>query len=560
MPSSQELDGLIAKTLADRYRIKDYYFEKFLRLNEAGKFVLIFDGFDEMKHALSWSEFKFNFSQINRTIRHRAKVIVAGRPNAFLSDDEHNWVLRGVRMAGERLTRLPDWPEYEELEVQPFSEEDARNFLRLYLGNYRSHLSGDKSSSDADHEWIDQRVSEFERIKRDGVILRPVHLKIFSDIAKDTSIQLRDFNVFELYQLAADRISEREGTKVERAPIESSVRQRVIEDTAWWLWDHTEGRALSFRPTEVPSSIVRRAFPLGDHPDEAMCREIFSGSFIERKFGENYFFAHRSFLEFFVAKKFARSREESFSLGLINKNLNPEILAFMEEGKLAEAFLDNALQLMQRYSGDLQLYLLNALAVHVAKKRLDLNELQIPVKLILKYLFIYEGDVGAGVRRLMESLPGDWDSANREEAEGTLYFANDFIRLNLRDSQVRPLAELLVRNCMSRIKWSRRRYLEQPDIPALRFSRDDLFEHVMLRNGRLAAERDRSGNPVVSFDFERSFNDLYSARRPRIIVTGTEPATSAEPRPLRFPFASVASGLSSAERSAALEVLGQRRQ
>jgi predicted NACHT family NTPase len=79
----QELDGLIAKTLADRYRIKDYYFEKFLRLNEAGKFVLIFDGFDEMKHALSWSEFKFNFSQINRTIRHRAKVIVAGRPNAF---------------------------------------------------------------------------------------------------------------------------------------------------------------------------------------------------------------------------------------------------------------------------------------------------------------------------------------------------------------------------------------------------------------------------------------------------------------------------------------------
>ncbi len=57
----QDLDGLIAKTLAQRYAVKNYHFNKFQRLNRAGKFVVIFDGFDEMKHALSWSEFKYNF-------------------------------------------------------------------------------------------------------------------------------------------------------------------------------------------------------------------------------------------------------------------------------------------------------------------------------------------------------------------------------------------------------------------------------------------------------------------------------------------------------------------
>src|SRR4051794_14129894 len=95
-----DLSGLIARTPADRYRIKDYFYDKFLKLNQLGKFVLIFDGFDEMKHALTWTEFKFNFAQINSTIRGRAKVLVTGRPNAFLSDDEHSWILRSARRGG----------------------------------------------------------------------------------------------------------------------------------------------------------------------------------------------------------------------------------------------------------------------------------------------------------------------------------------------------------------------------------------------------------------------------------------------------------------------------
>jgi hypothetical protein len=50
----QELEGLLGKMLAARFRLSNYYFEDVMNLNRRGKFVFIFDGFDEMKHALSW--------------------------------------------------------------------------------------------------------------------------------------------------------------------------------------------------------------------------------------------------------------------------------------------------------------------------------------------------------------------------------------------------------------------------------------------------------------------------------------------------------------------------
>ena len=57
----QELDGLLGKMLASRYRLSNYNFQDIMGLNQRGKFVFIFDGFDEMKHALTWDLFKYNF-------------------------------------------------------------------------------------------------------------------------------------------------------------------------------------------------------------------------------------------------------------------------------------------------------------------------------------------------------------------------------------------------------------------------------------------------------------------------------------------------------------------
>ena len=301
-------------------------------LNQRGKFVFIFDGFDEMKHALTWDLFKYNFSQINRAVQGNSRVIIAGRPNAFLSDAEHSWALRGTRIAGDQKIKLPDWPEYHELMIQPFSKPEAQTFLRQYL---TQHLKSRGDLLDtANKDWIETRVDEFDGLAHQEDFSRPVHLKIFADIATNRAIKLKEFSVYELYDLATQETIGREMEKLERLPISGEKRGKFLEDVAWWLWEKDSGRTLNFNPHEVPTGIVRQVLSAEqEFTDEGLLRELFSGAFIERKFGDNFYFAHRSFLEFFVAKKLERSSREKLPLSVINAAINEEILSFLRYRK-----------------------------------------------------------------------------------------------------------------------------------------------------------------------------------------------------------------------------------
>ena len=547
----QDLDGLVAKTLAQRYAVKNYHFHKFLELNRRGKFVVVFDGFDEMKHALSWAEFKYNFTQINRVVGDRAKVIIAGRPNAFLSDDEHNWALRGVRSAGERLQRIPGWPEYLELEMGPFDDHDARLFLERFL-------KGRAKASGLDDAWVQGRVKEFDSLKHKAELLRPVHLRIFAEIAADPEVVLRDFTVYELYDVAADRIADRDAEKPQRALIEGATRRGFIEDVAWWVWEESEGRSLAFNPARVPLSIVRKAFPQGaDLSDEAMQREVFSGSFIERKHGDNFYFAHRSFLEFFVANTLSRARLKGLSLGVIDRALNPEILGFVQEGGHGPEFLDYVVQLMNRFAGELDHILLRAVRERLGPGPHDTRLVQPAVDLVLNYLFVYEGDFDADrVWRLSERFRTDLQSEVEERCDAAMFFVADVMR-SVPDELVYSLARAVLSHCAASVAWAywQRRAGEEATMPVLSYTRRKLAEWAFLRCARLAAERDSSGQAMVVIDLDRFYADLYEVRRPKIVPLGREPAAKAQNRVLRMRVSDVDTGVKPGERAAMLDVL-----
>lgn len=555
----QDLDGLIAKTIAQRYRIKDYYFEKFLRFNKNGKFVVIFDGFDEMKHALNWADFKYNFSQINSILKGKAKIIVAGRPNAFLSDDEHNWVLRGMRSTGEYVANVADWPKYIEIEMQYFSMEDARLFLRLYLENHCRNRSSDGVIQADQQAWIDGRLDEFSKLKIREDLFRPVHLKIFSDIATDESVKLREFNVFELYSVSTSRIAERESQKVERSFIDSAVRQSAIEEIAWWLWEKTNGRSLSFNPREVPPSYIRQAFPAQTEiSDEAMYREIFSGSFVERKFGENYYFSHRSFLEYFVSKKLARSRASRMTLAQINNNINPEIMNFIVQGRLVDDFMGYIFELMQISSAEIEIYLLAQICIYTNEKGIDIRKSQAAASMLLRYAFIYTEDMDHGNGEdIVKLILEDFQSETVEKRETALVFAADFIRSNTGTASAKLLAEAVIRQCLAAVEW-KYWYFKQTEVatfPKLSFSRKNLFEFLILRNSRIAAEASSAGKPVIVVDFDRFYNDVYNIRPPRLVPAGRLPIERSNINTYRFEFDQVMTGVKSTLFSNALDVL-----
>jgi len=546
--TQMDVDGLIAKTLAGRYQTKNYSFTKFKKLNRAGKFVVIFDGFDEMKHALSWGDFKYNFSQIHSLLEGRAKIIVAGRPNAFLSDSEHAWILRGQRIAGEQVIRIPDAPEYTELGLAQFSDAEVTRFLERYL---RQHHPAHLTELPEIEEWVGSRVKDFDKIRSNGDLYRPVHLKIYADIAADPSVKLESFTTYGLYSIAATRISEREGEKVVRKQIESEKRQRIIERIAWWLWDSFDGRRLYFAAEAVPESIIGRDL-LDDalYERDTLYREIFTGSFLERKFGQNYYFSHRSFLEFFVARRLERAEKHEIPVPSIFKSINPEILAFLRQSPGYTEFLTYVDRGMQRFSGEIPHLMLEE--VFTFRENKGLVDVQLPIQILLRYYGFLRAD-SLDVPALVRAIEVDLSARNQEHRETALYFA----LLILKVRYDRTVLISLLRTLAKSVQWPYRAGTSaEMNMPKYSFSRQNIGEYVFVKFSRIAAEMARDGQPLVSFDYAKAFDEVRDKRSPKIIIgEAAYPKLADASQPVRIDFAEIFDGISASNQRAARDVL-----
>ncbi len=543
-----DVDGLIAKTLADRYNTKNYSFAKFKKLNRAGKFVVIFDGFDEMKHALSWSDFKYNFSQIHSLLDGNSKIIVAGRPNAFLSDSEHAWILRGQQIKGENVIRISGAPEYSELALAQFSNEEVTRFLERYL---RQHHPADLVEPSEINRWVTDRVTDFDKIRSNGDLHRPVHLKIYADIAADPNAKLESFTTYGLYSIAATRISEREGEKIVRKQIDAEKRERVIERIAWWLWDSFDGRRLSFTADLVPESIIGRNLlddPLYER--DTIYREIFTGSFLERKFGQNYYFSHRSFLEFFVARRLENAEKNDIPIHSIIKNLNPEILAFLQQSPGYHDFLTYVDRGMQRFSGEITQLLLEEIFKYRQEK--GLADAQVPIQVLLRYYGFFRAEV-LDVPALVRMITIDVSSKNQEHRETALYFALFLLRIRFDQEVLVGLLQALAKT----VQWpSRAGSGAGISMTKYSYSRQNIGEYVFVRFARIAAEMTRDGQPIVSFDYARAFEEVRDKRSPKIVIAASslEKLADSSP-PARFEFAEIFDGINMKDQKAARDVL-----
>jgi NACHT domain len=319
--SEQTLEGLLGKLLAAQHQIPGYHFALFQELNRRGRFVILLDGFDEMKHTISWAEFTHNFEQLNRLNGHNSRVLLLGRPSALLSEDEELWVLRGKRRAGEKVYSIPDAPEYVSIDMASFSDDVALEFIQRYA-SYRLErdlaLRG-PSSGPLD---LQERI---ESIRHDAemmaLVLRPVQAKMLADLAIDPEVQWRSFSRYDLYREFIQRMTEREARKPTRKAFPAERRLSFLRQVAWWMWRRSSSPGL--RATELPTAVSRVQF---DDSAEAQ-RDLLAGSILERKAGDTYYFPHRSFLEFLVAEYMCSEHE----LDEYSDALTPEVIDFIKE-------------------------------------------------------------------------------------------------------------------------------------------------------------------------------------------------------------------------------------
>ena len=300
------LDALLGAMFTREHVVRGYSYQRFLDLNERGRLLVVLDGFDEMKHAMSWTDFRNELAELNALNAGDSRVLLLGRPSAFTSDDEHIEVLRGRRRwAGGGHRRLPDWPEFREYDLEPFTPPERTDFVKRYLDYHAgnaAHVAGARPAAD--------RAREVNVIadQEPDVFGKPVHARILVELALDPAIDLSAIaaNVtrWTLYTEFFQSLAAREAKKPARRPIDPEARLTFLRSVALWLWRSRDGSTL-FKVDDLPSDLLA---PLPDGDAETVDekrREYLTGAFLERKAGDTYFFPHRSFAEFLVAQHLA---------------------------------------------------------------------------------------------------------------------------------------------------------------------------------------------------------------------------------------------------------------
>ncbi len=337
MYSKQDLIALICSALSggqSGVTVKEFSYGLFLEMNRQGQYLLILDGFDEMRHAMDIDDFVYTFEQMKPLFSGKAKIIILGRPNSFLSNQEEDNVLSALfDNANEKSSRL------DKVEVAFFSKEEVVTYLDKFL-SIRSEKLSEKQQRNFD--LLVQRLPDTE----DNILSRPVQLKMFTKIIDECLSAELMLNRYELYKRFIYSFITRESQKSARQPtavLSGTVdlrkdRQTFMQAVAWWVL--TGKKENRFLPEEIPVEIIPAQTRAG-RPTLAAIREAIVRSVIEpiseagvlgNKAKKYYFFPHKSYLEFLIANYFEANR---FSMEVYReflRNINYEILKFLEGG------------------------------------------------------------------------------------------------------------------------------------------------------------------------------------------------------------------------------------
>lgn len=133
---------IIVNTLSTTFGIRGARFSSFLRLLDAGRLLIIFDGFDETAIKADAAQSLTILRELNSLVRRNAKVIVSCRTHYFRSDAEATRDIgRGLRaVETELFAEQKGRTNYEIVYLQEFNSVQIEEFLN-------KHFDGDRGKT-----------------------------------------------------------------------------------------------------------------------------------------------------------------------------------------------------------------------------------------------------------------------------------------------------------------------------------------------------------------------------------------------------------------------------
>ncbi len=334
----QSLDGLIGKVLASRYRVARYHFETFKELNRLGRFLIIYDGFDEMKHGMTFVRFQQTLNELMRLDEGQARVLVLGRDTALHDDIEFRAIIDGrqTTRAGREVPD-PNRRPYRTLQIRGFTVAEAQEYVRRYFP-IRARQIFAQRGAELDDTWCASRIEALLSGRFDALLERPVHAQMLCEIAAYPESSLQNLTVYELFDTFVHYLLDRETQKKGRdANFDLAVRRSFNAALAWWLWER--GGASTTTLADVPLQLCKEAASGVSHDldDISLKRELIQGCLIE-KAATTIYFGHRSLQEFLVADHLIETdllenlATRQASLEGVIRNLTPEVIEFITAG------------------------------------------------------------------------------------------------------------------------------------------------------------------------------------------------------------------------------------
>lgn len=334
----QSLDGLLGKVLASRYRVSGYHFKTFESLNALGRFVVIYDGFDEMKHGMTFTRFQQVMAELMRLDKGSAKILVLGRETAFHDEGEFRAIINGRTItASGRDVPDPNRRPYLTAKLRGFSLEDARHYVRSYFP-IRAAEAAKQRGAAVDTNWVQTRIDELLAGELDPLLNKPVHAQMLCQIAVDPSAKLNNLTVYDLFDTFVHYLLLRETQKKGRDPsFTIDVRRSFNAALAWWLWERSAASATTL--SDIPDDLCKSAAKNAEHDldNEGLRRELIQGCLIE-KAAQTIFFGHRSLQEFLAADHLIETNllegsiDKKLTLDRVLRYVTPEVTTFVVAG------------------------------------------------------------------------------------------------------------------------------------------------------------------------------------------------------------------------------------
>ena len=285
----------------------------FKAMNEAGIFLLIFDGFDEMAVRVDADTLEINLQEIEKLASlPKSKVIITSRLEHFISVEEE---IKSFHPKRELLATRQI--EYETLRIVPWEDEQIKSFLKKRVLLIK----------EANQPWTYyydhiKKIEGLSDLSRRPVLLDMIVKTLPQLIASDLPINRP--NLYETYLKG----------EIKRQRILKKRKLLLTEDSRLLLLQRL---ALDFYVNEISlitftdgQKHIEEVVKPSKSEIEAYTRDFLTCSFLIRK-GDEYQFSHRSIMEYLIAKGLFEEIKQNAPNAFKRQRLEPVVAGFIIE-------------------------------------------------------------------------------------------------------------------------------------------------------------------------------------------------------------------------------------